>query len=184
MEDNGTPANRADYNKACAKVKLTVKDAKKENWQKTTADLNLDREGNKAWSLLKNLSGDKRTRNPTPMEDHGSTLASDQKKAEHINKFFASVSRAVDLTEQDKDQIKNLKSQEKAPKPSISLFETPFSKNELRYSLSKLKPRKAPGPDRIHGEMLQRLGPIGKEVLLRLINLTLEKGDTPQIWTK
>ena len=30
--------------------------------------------------------------------------------------------------------------------------------------------------------MLQRLGPIGKEVLLRLINLTLEKGDTPQIW--
>ena len=73
IEDKVTPTNRANYNKACAKVKLTVKEAKKDNWQKTTANLNLDRDGNKAWSLLKNLSGDKRTRNPTPMEDNGST---------------------------------------------------------------------------------------------------------------
>merc|ERR1712102_148765 len=73
LEENGTPTNKAEYNKACAKVKLTVKDTKKENWQKTTADLNIDREGNKTWSLLKNISEDKRTRNPTPMEDQGST---------------------------------------------------------------------------------------------------------------
>ena len=90
----------------------------------------------------KNVSGDKRARNPTPMEDNGSTLASDQKKAEHMNKFFASVSRSVDLTDQDREQIKELKSQEKAPKPNISLFEQPFSKNELRQALSKLNQEK------------------------------------------
>ena len=130
MEDNSTPANRADYNKACAKVKLTVKDAKKENWQKTTADLNLDREGNKAWSLLKNLSGDKRTRNPTPMEDHGSTLASDQKKAEHINKFFASVSRAVDLTEQD-TRSKTSKVRRKPLNKAFPFLKRPSAKMNL-----------------------------------------------------
>ena len=116
------------------------------------------------------------------MEDNGSTLASDQKKAEHMNKFFASVSRSVDLTDQDRENLKELKTQEKAPKANISLFEQPFSKNELRQALSKLKLRKAPGPDRIHGEMLQRLGPTGKDVLLKLINLSWEKGELPQIW--
>ena len=43
--------DRAQYSKACAQVKLTVKADKKDTWQKTTADLNLDHEGNKAWSL-------------------------------------------------------------------------------------------------------------------------------------
>ena len=134
IEEKGTPTNRAHYNKACAKVKLTVKDAKKDNWQKTTANLNLDRDGNKAWSLLKNLSGDKRTRNPTPMEDNGSTLASDQKKAEHMNKFFASVSRSVDLTDQDRENLKELKTQEKAPKANISLF---LNSPSVRMNLDK-----------------------------------------------
>ena len=48
--------------------------------------------------------------------------------------------------------------------------------------ISKLKLRKAPGPDRIHGEMLLRLGSTGKDVLLKLINLSWEKGELPQIW--
>ena len=51
LEDTSDPMDRAQYSKACAQVKLTVKAAKKDTWQKTTADLNLDHEGNKAWSL-------------------------------------------------------------------------------------------------------------------------------------
>ena len=183
LEDTSKPEDRAQYNKACAQVKLTVKAAKKDAWQKTTADLNLDHEGNKAWSLLKNLAGDKRTSNPKPMEDNGSTLATDQKKAEHMNRFYASVSRAAELNDQDREKLKNLKSEEKAPKPAISLFGTPFSKNELRQAFSKIKLRKAPGPDKIHAEMLLKLGPVGKDVLLRLINLSWEQNkDLPQVW--
>ena len=148
----------------------------------TTAGLNLDREGNKAWGLLQNLAGDKRSSNPKPMEDHGTTISSDQKKAEHMNRFFASVSRAAGLTDHEKESIKQLKMQEKAPTVNNSIFEQPFSKNELRQALSKLKSRKAPGPDRIHSEMLLWLGPVGKDVLLRLINLSWKTGDLPQIW--
>ena len=180
LEETPGPTNRTEYNKACAKVKLTVKSSKKEKWEKTTADLNLDHEGNKAWTLLKNLSGDKRSSNPKPMEHNGATLATDQKKAEHMNKFFASVSRAAELTDQDREKLKELKSDEKSPKPAISLFSTPFSKNELRQAFSKLKLKKAPGPDKIHSEMLLKLGPVGKDVLLRLINLSWEKENYPK----
>ena len=91
-----------------------------------TADLNLDHEGNKAWTLLKNLSGDKRSSNPKPMEHNSATLATDQKKAEHMNKFFASVSRAAELTDQDREKLKELKSEEKAPKTSHFTFLNTF----------------------------------------------------------
>ena len=94
------------------------------------------------------------------MEDNGSTLVTDQKKAEHMNRFFASVSRASELTDLEKEKLKELKTQEKAPTANISLFEAPFSKNELRNALRKLKLKKAPGPDKIHCEMLLRLGPV------------------------
>ena len=72
--------------------------------------------------------------------------------------------------------------QEKAQTVNNSIFEQPFSKNELRQALSKLKSRKAPGPDRIHSEMILWLGPVGKDVLLRLINLSWKTGELPQIW--
>ena len=49
------------------------------------------------------------------MDDNGSTLATDQKKAEHMNRFYTSVSRAAELNEQDRDKLKKLKSEEKAP---------------------------------------------------------------------
>ena len=106
------------------------------------------------------------------MDDNGSTLATDQKKAEHMNRFYASVTRSAELNEQDRDKLKKLKSEEKAPNPAISLFGTPFSKNELRQAFSKIKLRKAPGPNKIHAEMLLKLGPVVKDILLRLINLS------------
>jgi len=95
----------AEYNKAYAEVKLTFKASEKNRWQETTANLNLYREGNKAWGILQNLAGDKWSSNPKPMEDHGTTISSDRKK----------VSRATGLTDHEKESIKQLKMQEKAP---------------------------------------------------------------------
>ena len=40
----------------------------------------------------------------------------------------------------------------------------------MKQALKKLKQRKAPGPDQIHGEMMKRLGAAKKDILLRLIN--------------
>ena len=182
LEADGAPGNRTAYQKACAKVKLAVKTEKKQKWQNTTADLNLDQEGTKAWNLLKNLSGENRRSNPKPMDDQGSSIITDQKKAEHMNRAFASVSRAGNLTDQDKETIKNLKQKEKSPIANNSLFEENLTKKELKQALRKIKLKKAPGPDKIHGEMLKRLGAKGKDVLLRLINSTWKKGQVPRAW--
>ena len=123
LERDNAPDNRTAYQKACAEVKLGIKAEKKQKWQSTTADLNLDNQGTKAWNLLKNLSGENRRSNPKPMDDQGSSIITDQKKAEHMNRAFASVSRAGHLTDQDKETLRNLKQKEKSPIANNSLFE-------------------------------------------------------------
>lgn len=182
LEQSNATTNRAAYQKACAEVKLAVKSEKKQKWQSATADLNLENEGTKAWNLLQNLSGETRRKNPKPMNDQGISITTDKKKAEHMNRAFASVSRAGNLTDQDKDNLRNLKQKEKAPTANNSLFEENFTKSELRQAIRKIKLRKAPGPDKIHGEMLKRLGGTGKEALLELINASWKKGQVPRAW--
>ena len=182
LETDSSPSNRTAYQKACAEVKLATKTEKKKKWQNTTADLNLENEGAKAWTLLRNLSGETRRSNPKPMDDQGANITTDQKKAEHMNRAFASVSKSEKLTDQEKDMLKELKFREKAPTVSNSLFGDNLTRNELRQALRKIKQKKAPGPDKIHGEMLKRLGAAGKEALLHLINLSWKSGQVPRAW--
>ena len=49
-------------------------------------------------------------------------------------------------------------------------------------SLKKLKPRKSPGPDGIHNEMLTHLCTEAKIILLSIINITWQKGELPSTW--
>ena len=104
LEQTPTDENKAAYNRECAKVKLAVNTAKRAAWAKTTAELDLSRNGAKAWSLINNLNGENRKQNPKPMFSNNETIVEDQKKAEIINKHFASISKASALSDKDKDK--------------------------------------------------------------------------------
>ena len=183
LEDNpDSTEHKVLYNKACAQVKRTVLTAKRSKWGATTAELDLAQDGKKAWSLLNNLSGESRQTHRKPMTTEDGTITDDQKKAEAQNKYFASINKSSKLSDKDKEKLQNLKAQEKAPSVSRELFEVDFTMTELKKVMKKLKKCRSPGPDRIHNEMLINLGPIGKQTILRLVNLTLQKGEIPRIW--
>ena len=182
LEQTPTDENKAAYNRECAKVKLAVNTAKRAAWAKTTAELDLSRNGAKAWSLINNLNGENRKQNPKPMSSNNETIVEDQKKAEIINKHFASISRASALSDKDKDKLQDLKSQEKAPSASLQVFEDSFTLAELNKAMKKLKRRKAPGEDKVHNEMLINLGETGRQAVLCLINMTLRTGNIPKAW--
>ena len=93
-----------------------------------------------------------------------------------------STNKANNLTDEDRQMLKTLKSEEKAPRPSIQSFEENFSLFELRKAIKQLKVRKSPGPDQICNEMLTHLGDTGKKIILKLINITWTKGELPRIW--
>ena len=162
MQDD-SPENRTAYNKSSALSKKEILSSKRETFHQTCEDIDLSKEGTKAWSLLKNLSGENKKRNPTPLLDEGEKIADDQKKAERHNNFFASTNKANKLTEEDKQMLKTLKSEEKAPRANNKLFEEKFNLSELKKAVKKLKVRKSPGPDQIHNDMLTHLGEIGKK---------------------
>ena len=174
--------NKIQYNKACAKAKLTIKEAKRKKWTDTCAALDLKQCGKKAWALLNNLNNETPKQNPKPMSTPEGILKTDQKKANAFNKHFAKINKIHDLNNCDKENIKNLKRKEKTPTASASLFQEDFSLAELNRAIRKLKTRKSPGPDKIHNEMLLQLSPMGKKHLLYLINKSWQTGAVPKSW--
>ncbi|GFR59057.1 RNA-directed DNA polymerase from transposon X-element [Elysia marginata] len=182
MEKNPTIENKILYNKTSALVKRKVKTAKKEKWTKTCENLDLRKDGAKACSLLNNLNGEKRRKNPKPLSTGDETIVEDQKKAEVFNKYFSSVNKAERATKKDKILLRKLKQKEKAPGVNLSLFEDCFKLSELNRAMKKLKLRKSPGPGRLHNEMLLHLGLEGKKVLLKLINNTRGTSIIPSAW--
>ena len=185
LEENASAQSKTTYNKRNAQVKRVVATSKRSKWYKSCARLDLARGGAKAWSLFNNLSGDHRKVNPKvnpkPIRTEEGCIADDQKKAESFNKFFASVNRA-NKRAQDKEKLQELKELEKASKVKEPTFEEEFTIRELQKAVKKLKPRKSPGKDKIHNEMIARLGHEGKKTLLKLINLSFKTGQIPKAW--
>jgi ribonuclease HI len=182
LEEKPSVQHKIEYNKASAKVKLVTKQAKKNKWQETCSKLNLYQDGNKAWKLMHNLSGERRVANPKPIKFNNVTTSSERKIAENFNRYFASVNRANKPLETDKTYLQNLKSIERAPNVNIAVFEEDFNIQELEKALRKLKPKKSPGPDNVHNEMLKHLGSSGKKTLLKLINNTWRNSKIPKAW--
>ena len=179
---NDTIENKVLYNKTSAICKREILTGKRQKFETTCQKIDLAKEGAKAWSLLKNLNGENKRKNPQPLKEDGHTIADDQKRAESHNKFFANTNKANKLNEEDRQMLKLLKSKEKAPKANIKLFDDNFNTRELNKAIKKLRSRKSPGPDNIHNEMLTHLGSVGKKVVLFLINSSWCKGTLPKAW--
>ena len=179
MEALPTPENRTAYNRTTAIARRKIATAKKESWQRTCSSLDLRRDGRKAWRLLGSLSGKREKVNPHPIPE-GETL---KKRAERMNKHFASINKSRTDWKSDEPLLKELKEQEKKKNQSENnIFTDPFTASELETALNSLEMRKSPGPDFIHNEMLINLGYLGKTKLLNLINSTWLNGRLPKAW--
>ena len=112
FEDDNSPENRRKYNKAVAETKLLTKQHKKKVWTEKCAELNLREGGRQAWKLLDSLSGANNKANPKPFTKDAEVLTSDVKKAEHLNKHFAHVTKASRKTDLDRSLKKSLQEEE------------------------------------------------------------------------
>ena len=55
VETNPSTENKIKLNRLTAKVRLLTNGGKREHWKTTCQQLNLNKDGHKAWKLLKNL---------------------------------------------------------------------------------------------------------------------------------
>ena len=181
-ENENSKENRILYNKAVAETKLLTKKLKKQAWTERCGELNLREGGRDAWKLLDNMSGASSQVNPKPFHDGSEVLTSDVKKAQHLNKHFANVTKATKKTELDRNLKKALREEERKESSPPDIFSNDLTKAELEKALKMLKLRKAPGPDRVHNEMLKNVGDKAKSALLILFNKTWRSGVIPKAW--
>ena len=177
-----TPENKTEFNKHTAKVRLLTRQGKRGKWIKTCEDLDLNKEGKKAWKLLQNLQGKGKKENPKPVQTNGSKITDKKKKADHFNKYLASVNKSSRRKNLDKALWRLTKTKQKAPSCSNQPFEVDFTLQELNSAIKRAKSGKAPGPDRIANEMIAHLGPLAKSTILKLINKTWKLGELPKSW--
>ena len=182
VEKDRSPANRTNYNRLTAKVRYLTRTGKRSMWRDTCAQLDLNRKGHKAWTLLKNLEGTKKKENPKPFTYEGQKVTSGKKKADILNTFLAGVSKSTRRRNLDDAMWKLHKRKQKAPTANALPFEKEFSMQELNTATRKAAARKAPGPDEVCNEMISHMGHLAKQKLLLFINRTWKEGKLPATW--
>ena len=177
-----TPENKTEFNKHTAKVRLLTRQGKRGKWIKTCEDLDLNKDGKKAWKLLQNLQGKGKKENPKPIQLEDKKVTNKKEKADLFNRYFASVNKSSRRKHLDKALWRLTKSKQKAPSCSNQPFDEDFTLQELDSAIKKAKTGKASGPDKIANEMIRHLGPLAKFTILQLINKTWKSGQLPKSW--
>ena len=172
---------RAEWLDACKSTRQTIDEAKTDAWRQVLDDASNSPGDAKLWRIIRSLNGSPDTNSPNEAMVHGNRLiTSNRRKADIFVGHYPSVGK-IPISKEDrtenralKERIRDLRSAREST-PDISM-------RELRRAIAAMKPRGAPGPDRISPSFLKHLGPKALTHLLRLLNLCLGKGYTPQAW--
>jgi len=145
-----------EWIEACKEVKLAREEAKEEAWTSFVEDLEDSTDSAKVWRVIRSLDGNPTSSAPNEGLKHGkNVLISNKAKADAFANHYANVSklkfsaseRAINRTAK---RILDRKENEEAI--------TPFSINELKAAVKKIKRRGAPGGDDIPPSFLKELG--------------------------
>ena len=171
--------------KASAKyVKATNTNARK-SWQEKTSNLNLERDGQKLWKLVRSLNGEYDSRqSPLVIEKEGEMLGG-KAAANALISHYKSVGN-IELPEERIQEINQANRDNENPvsEPIDSCLDSKLTMLELEKALAQLKNKQAPGPDKVSNDMLKHLGPQAKKKLLQLFNASWKTSNIPKTWKK
>ena len=144
------------------------------------------------WGLIKAMEGRVQHAKPavtidrpaTPGQEHPQKPAvTDKEKAELFCQSYARVSRLPKTKETDHDiTIEARKAGNCSCDGSRSDLCSPFSQNELRNALGKLKKGRSPGVDGVTNDMLHQLTTSARQELLKVLNRSWLEGEVPPSW--
>ena len=182
VETNPSTENKIKLNRLTAKVRLLTNGGKREHWKTTCQQLNLNKDGHKAWKLLKNLEGSSRKENPKPLKKNGKVFSNGKMKADIFNQHLSQVSKSTRRRNLDNAMWKRFKEARKSPTCNELPFEKDFSYQEFESAVKKATLKKAPGPDQVTNEMIAHLGVKAKHIALSFINRTWRESKVPSQW--
>ncbi|KAF0297157.1 putative RNA-directed DNA polymerase from transposon BS [Amphibalanus amphitrite] len=119
--------------------------------------------------------------------DRGQLVAEDRAKAEAFVRTYANVSSHTRHRRRDRSVKADLRVVKTRPCSCAGQRDgacQPFSRQEMRTQLSKLKMKKAPGADDVCAEHLKHLGPVAQAALLHVINKSWSSAEVPSVWRR
>ena len=174
---------REEWLQAAREVREAEVEAKESAWVEFIEDLEGDPDTGKVWRTIRGLSGSPDSMAPNEaIIKQGRVYRTDRQKADAFAHHYASVSR---LTFNDEERRRNMKTKRKfeAPDPNPDHpGNQPFSMDELKAALKRMKSKGAPGMDDITPAFLQNLGPVAMAMMLDLFNLSFNTAKLPQSW--
>ena len=184
-ENEPSVENNILLKKAFAKyVKATNTNARK-SWQEKTSNLNLERDGQKLWKLVRSLNGEYDNRqSPSVIEKEGEMLGS-KAAANALISHYKSVGN-IELPEERIQEINQANRDNENPvsEPIDSCLDSKLTMLELEKALAQLKNKQAPGPDNISNDMLKHLGPQAKKKPVQIFNASWKTSYIPKTWKK
>jgi ribonuclease HI len=181
METHPTEANITEHSRQQAIFRRTKLNCIRSSWREKTATLNMDKDSTKMWHLVKCLNEENKPQGNIVIEENGRSYTGTQ--ASNILADFYAEESKIKMTRTRTAEVRQtkknlLKIQQPCPDSMTSLFQ----KTELNLSIQNLKKKKAPGPDGVTNEMIQHLGPNGRDRVLDLFNESWAQGIFPEEW--
>ena len=158
--------------------------AVRNSWHKKIARLNLERDGQKLWRLVKSLNGENNRSSPIILEENNRFLTKKQ-AANHFAKQFSQVSD-ISVCNQRRQVVRQEIRERKrvTQQPTDKIMTCPFVMEELEGALKGMQNGRSPGLDNITNDMLAHLGMQAKKELPGLFNTSWKTGLIPSIWKK
>jgi len=193
---NKTVDSCINYRKLKGKAQYVIKSAARDHWQDYCSTLNSSTKLSSVWRMAKKMSGTHNSYKIKNLSHNGSTVETDQDKAELFAKTFSEVSSNSNYSAEfqlHKNNIENNFSYlfDNTPADTVSsngsnntlkAVNEPFDMHELKRVIRETKKNSAPGIDQISYEMLQKLPKTSLKTTLQLYNHIWTKNDFPVSW--
>lgn len=180
---------RVELNKINAKIKRLYAQIKRDKWNDLCSSLDSRTSDGKLWKLVRNIS------NEQPQEEQSNTIQNevgelaenDEEAANLLGLYYQNISR-LDFTNENKNvkiRASNIVHGCRSHIQSeTGIFSRDYRMSELEAAIRDTNLNKSPGPDGIHGQMIDKLSPIGRQGLLDIINCSWNKGKLPRDWRR
>ena len=190
LQTSPTEAAREQWKAAKKKAAKAEEAAKRSSFRAfASTELNRRTAIGRVHKILKKMEGSCLDQAPGQAVNgtRGRRAVEDRAKAEEFVSTYAGVSKHTRSRRRDravKQELRAARSRPCACGGDKTDACQPFSAQELKDQLKRMKPRKAPGPDRLCAEHLQHLGPVAQSVMLALINASWCSGCVPSSWRR
>ena len=180
-----TPENLIAFKIARAKARQTIREQKRHTWQNYVSKINSRTPINDIWKMIRKIKGNTSKSSIKQIKLAGGNYAETAKDiSNEIGQCFSKNSSSenyLDSFKMVKDGIE--KETINFETNTMEYYNLPITINELTKCINETK-NTAPGPDKIHNEIIKHLPTLTLNTLLRIFNDIWQENTFPKEWHK